>query len=785
MDTVESVRRRRDELDRLKLKQQMRSAQGRVQMKVSDGPRSRAPPPPGAAPIERVRHSDIFPGVDKVAKTAKEVLRGQPAPKSRMQAPPPRRLDQSFERGGASPSHTALLSRGASPGPASNRSRSAPPSRRPPPPGPPPPSQEAPDSTPSRAFAPRPPAMAAGAKNAKSKPPPIAFGPPISSIAPPPATPKAPSVPANRLATPPPPPASTPAAPPTTPQPPGNDSPTPTQTVPGSGPPTPGAAPLPPRAESAPPTPTLSQPAPPTPSGPPTMPSISVPGPSPAPAQAPAPILAISLEPEVPPKTLPASAPRVAAINETEEGAKAAPSAPLLLPHAFAVEEMETTAPATKMLDASVKPRQILIRNMHEFAETPMKTIAPMMPAQDNVSKKNETSLLRLEKEVREHERAKADALRRVVELEEEVQKLKEQGAMSQLVTETPRASTSQVGFFSPLSPGLATPTASTHKRMATPHPKYSLQSTPSAANDEEDSRSFFSDAVQCTPFEFTTELATYVVRRPYGKAKERELWFQTGYLNSKQYERTADVNKADSLEIVAQISADGSILSLHGSNFVRHRSGDCEWREFGNVDELGQPLGSITYIDSDASEKDYSLDDIFYGAELARENYCISIVSMGVGLKANEEYMRGKRSVVTAPTKAAVVANPVQKQTVEVGVGTEGLHIPTSAPAPASASGLKNSAVSEQEQPSTSPPTFEDEGSDTVSLFVGAFGSLLVWMFKAVLVTFPLTVLSFGFAMLLFFAAICLISLQLTDFNGAVGMGAKIDTMFNSPGIV
>lgn len=94
--------------------------------------------------------------------------------------------------------------------------------------------------------------------------------------------------------------------------------------------------------------------------------------------------------------------------------------------------------------EVPTKSRQNLIRNMHEFAETPSK----QGPGDNQEPPKHETSLLRLEKEVREHEMAKAEALRKVVQLEEEVQKLKEQNALAHMAAaqaETPKPSASQV----------------------------------------------------------------------------------------------------------------------------------------------------------------------------------------------------------------------------------------------------------------------------------------------------------------------------------------------------
>lgn len=164
--------------------------------------------------------------------------------------------------------------------------------------------------------------------------------------------------------------------------------------------------------------------------------------------------------------------------------------------------------------------------------------------------------------------------------------------------------------FFSPLSPGLATPRAKTRRRVATPHPKRDSKEESGLTSGGSSEYSFFADAVKFTPFEYATDLATFTIRRPYGVAQERELWFKAGNSNSKQYERAADVMKPCTLEVVAQIGADKSTLALHGEAVVRHigADADADWNEFGSVDDLDKPLGSITYIDGDATEKDYSL---------------------------------------------------------------------------------------------------------------------------------------------------------------------------------
>jgi len=178
-----------------------------------------------------------------------------------------------------------------------------------------------------------------------------------------------------------------------------------------------------------------------------------------------------------------------------------------------------------------------------------------------------------------------------------------------------------QVGFFPPLSPGgLTSPRAATRKRVATPHPKRNK-----SEKGTSDEPGLYSESVAYVPHEYTSEHATFIVRRPYGKASEKELWFQCGCLNSKQYEKAADVKRPETLEIIAKIGADGSTLSLHGKSFIRHVTADedADWIEFGSMDETGKPLGSITYIDTDANEKDYSLGESNALRVILRLSFC------------------------------------------------------------------------------------------------------------------------------------------------------------------
>ena len=436
-----AVRARRDQLDQLRAKQQMRSAKGTGPPKAADGPplSSRGPPPPGG-PMDRVRHSDIFPTVGKVAGTTREPQRGPPAPpKARAMAPPPRRLDPAFEKRSTS-------ARAPSP----SRAKSAPRARPAPPALPPSAVKEAPDSTPTRGMQARPPPVTPGVVKKTARPPAIAVAPPpVGNVPPTPkATPK--GAPPRKTPMPPQPPTTprVPSAPPT---------PTPTLASAGSAPPTPllnqstQATQQPPVGFSpgqGPPTPVSS--APPTPkAAPPVVPVLNNPMASAsikpfaekpsvagvaAPAPAPFPVQGAAPVPTPEPEAAPEISVQPSAIPKTEaakvETGPPVGAGPPIVP-----------GPAPE-----VKSRQNFIRSMHEFADTPTKPPASPAPTPAAAASgtSSQTSLLRLEKEVREHEKAKTDALRRVVELEEEVQKLKEKGA-GQIALETPRTSAPQV----------------------------------------------------------------------------------------------------------------------------------------------------------------------------------------------------------------------------------------------------------------------------------------------------------------------------------------------------
>ncbi|CAB9528816.1 expressed unknown protein [Seminavis robusta] len=637
-----TVRRRREELDRLKEKQQQKRSTGASA--GIRGPRA-AGPPRGAPPPPRVAVGNGPP------------LGGPP---KQAASPVARKLE---------------FAKGRSPAPPSSRARSAPPTRPPPPPGPPPMAKEAPDFTPSKHLAPPTPSRdrspgrappTTPARGFAARPPPTTFG------SKPKAAPGAPPImPVTPRGKPPSPVVTRPVVAPVRP---------PSPTVVNLGLPKPEAL------SDGPPKPTNIQPRAPSPTvinfAPAPMPMADGPPRDPSPAM-------LNAKP-VSVLDGPPTAPEIVTVG-TKSEISMANDGPLSLAPELVVEKEDT---ASKPI-VPIQSRRNMIQTLALGADTPAKIVPP---TSDNTAISDspavaapESSLLRLEKEVREHEKAKADALRRVALLEEQLQKFKEKGdASDQLGTllaiadrdgdasalhwarasasgETPKAM-SQTSFFSPLSPGLATPRAGSHKRAPTPRPKLDK-----GDGNEQLGVDLFGEAVKCTPFEFTTDLATFIVRRPHDMATERELWFTSGYANAKKYARQADVRKPYTLEVVAIVAADSSTLTLSSNSDVRHNNVESdEWKEFGNVDKMLKPLGTVTYIDTDAVEKDYSLDEIYEGAVSARETYCTSVMSMALGLKVRGPAVNQAPapSPVPLPTKKPV-------QTSEIGVNTDDLPIP------------------------------------------------------------------------------------------------------------
>eukprot|EP00546_Thalassionema_frauenfeldii_P020970 CAMPEP_0178903834 /NCGR_PEP_ID=MMETSP0786-20121207/5368_1 /TAXON_ID=186022 /ORGANISM="Thalassionema frauenfeldii, Strain CCMP 1798" /LENGTH=685 /DNA_ID=CAMNT_0020575231 /DNA_START=85 /DNA_END=2141 /DNA_ORIENTATION=+ len=143
--------------------------------------------------------------------------------------------------------------------------------------------------------------------------------------------------------------------------------------------------------------------------------------------------------------------------------------------------------------------------------------------------------------------------------------------------------------------------------------------------------------ATKSNPDEYDSAIATYKVRRPYAPYEEETFWKNIGELTNEEYQNLANVQNPFSLEVAAQIKADGSVLLLHGISDCRHKKKRAKvWRLFDNVDERDQPLGSVQFIDANANEGEYWLDEIFEEAMSTRDTYCSSLLSTVAALASN-----------------------------------------------------------------------------------------------------------------------------------------------------
>ena len=388
---------------------------------------------------------------------------------------------------------------------------------------------------------------------------------------------------------------------------------------------------------------------------------------------------------------------------------------------------------------------------------------------------------LRIQTELARSEKAKADALRRVVELEEEIMKLKRVGGDSaaglQTVLQLAESqgdksaldwvrsqlksgvvSNQQVNFLSPMAA-----TSAAGKTLAGPSPPRRGSLPRPKREQVEIEPSFLKQAVEKVEFEYVTAFATYAVRRPFGLAAEQKLWFSAGELNGKSYEKMCLVTKPRTLEVAAKIEADGSLFAIYGEGHAKHQKPNGDWEDFGNVYERDVPLGSVSFVDKDATEQDYSLDEIFEGAVAVRNYYCSSVISTAAGLKVHASTINAVPANVTAPKP--------KKETSEVAVGTEDQKLPPK----------------EASKSSANKPTSQggDDGPDVLRVFFGMFASGLLSLIWNVFIRLPLQILSFTVAILVSVVLASLVWMYMIEENEIASLGAAPSVLFNRPGIM
>ena len=160
--------------------------------------------------------------------------------------------------------------------------------------------------------------------------------------------------------------------------------------------------------------------------------------------------------------------------------------------------------------------------------------------------------------------------------------------------------------------------------------------------------------AAKSIPNEYGTQLASYLVRRPYIDLEgDGATYLYAHFTNKNGYLQNGTAFDPNSLEIVAYIEADGSVCTLTGRSNARHgkQSGNnaanpnVDWAIFDHVEEMDRALGKVTYIDVEGNEREYWLDSIYEEALTTKGSYCMSMTSAAFALKEVTRSMSGGRT--------------------------------------------------------------------------------------------------------------------------------------------
>ncbi|GAX20619.1 hypothetical protein FisN_3Hh530 [Fistulifera solaris] len=425
-----------------------------------------------------------------------------------------------------------------------------------------------------------------------------------------------------------------------------------------------------------------------------------------------------------------------------------------------------TSAPSPPdMLQENQPPKSMASANRMEILRN-MKEVAKSLTTDSTTS---QTPELRMQKELIRAENEKADALKQVAKLQDEVKQLQRRTApsMEDIVRLADREGDAAavklargqvsgrptIGFLSPKmsSPMLMSPR---RRHVPTPHPKRNKQD-PSVVPD----RDALIRATKDTVHEYESDKATFIVRRPYGVASERELWFGAGQQTSKLYEMSADATKASTLEVVARINADSSLLALYGEDNVRHQLADgSDWIEYKNAEN--EPLGNILYIDREANEREYDLDSIYLTARTVREHYCTAISTM---IFASQHMANGATEPTSPPP---VVASKTPGR--DVGVNTDAVTVEPQ----------KEKKIVEKKKTAPPPPP---EEANIVILFMGMFFDLIKTILWTIFIGLPVRIL---LATTVSSATIVLLA-TVWMYYGDFGIGGLYSEMHSRPGLV
>jgi hypothetical protein len=364
--------------------------------------------------------------------------------------------------------------------------------------------------------------------------------------------------------------------------------------------------------------------------------------------------------------------------------------------------------------------------------------------------------------------------LRKVAELQDEI-------------TQMRFNSSKQVGFQSPISPSMGGSSAPRRRVMSTPFPKLRSVLSPDATSPDtvDDDRQRLIEAVECSAFEYDGQGYTFIVRRPYGCEVDQDYWFKAGQHAAKRYAHAADVFRPESVEVAANIVADGSTFTLFGEGEVRHLTATGYSTEYGNVKKYPYIMGNVSYIDNEANDCEYSLEELFQGAMQVRDHYCAAVLSFATALKLKSP--NGKSPFVQSPdAHPNVIPNVVDRvpplvETADKAVETEPMVAPDGG-----ANGDATTAAAATKSDAPKPPSKKGSPSPeevgSTDLFIAAFSMIIrfVWF---ILIGLPLRILTTTFVMTMSIVLIAYLWLYLVD--DKIAMGPSMHIYSNQAGIL
>lgn len=455
-----------------------------------------------------------------------------------------------------------------------------------------------------------------------------------------------------------------------------------------------------------------------------------------------------------------------------------------------------------------------------------------VQPIQDD---SNKSSISKTMKELLEAKELRKDALRQVAQLEKEVLVLRlerEKNASQAQETKIRRGRSRSISRMIGQERTRSLSRTSRREQLKSPQPTNRSRTDQHSNPLSNDDIAFRS--VETVDDIYSSDLAMYIVRKPYGGNEKMEYRFElsSGAKSSdcqvswhepvKNYLKKANVQVEASIEVIAKVLADNSVLLLHGSS-CRHGTAvlgnkrnivEYEWKTYKDVEKMGDSLGKIIYIDANGNDGEYWLDSVYEEALRIRENYCSNVFSAALALKASS---RGKLENQTSQNGHFIqTQQPLRQQQSQQMVNGHSQHTNHLPPQPQPPQGLRNNTVKpktvdacvgtsdhfpnyqepikkqanvkpSQDQHVKRVDTKQDDteagSTDALSAFVilffGTFFGIF-WFFFCI----PFKLMKWSLMTSICISLLSIMWLYIADDNGAANMGAGIDFHLNSPGV-